>query len=56
MMRIKVVGLVSVLLCILQAHGSSILSPSDHEHSPELSSLLEWLKQNGATVCPLGIA
>ena len=43
---------ISVLLCASRAHGSSSLSASQFEHSPEISGLFDWLRENGAKVRP----
>ncbi len=43
---------ISLLLVTSQVHGSSSLSASEHEHSPEIAGLFDWLKENGAKVHP----
>ena len=45
-------GLLSslLLIAVFQAHGSSVLSASKHEHSPEFNGLFDWLRENGAKV------
>ncbi len=49
-MRTAAALALAALLCAAQSLGSSVLSPSDHEHSPEITGLFGWLEQNGAKV------
>lgn len=50
-MRLVPLFLLFALVCSVRAESSSVLSPSDHEHSAEISGLFDWLNENGAKVC-----
>lgn len=52
-MREVTLLLFSFILVTSRVHGSSSLSASEHEHSPEITGVFDWLKENGAKVRPI---
>ena len=52
-MRAVTLIVCSLIFVTSQVHGSSSLSASEYEHSPEIAGLFDWLKDNGAKVCPI---